>query len=248
MLDQSFPTLLDYLRPFEHGGGYTDDYKAWLSTVETEDELNGGGDIHAPIFESLLSGRHFKTAFEWCAGPAWIGLWLLERGICDELVTGDINPRTVELVKKTAKKHGYKVRSYLSDNMKSIPSWEKFDLVVGGPPNYCNIQESHRHGWLRNDLRAIDRDWNIHADFYNNIRPHLFDHSIMYISEVSPYDKEVYLEKSLYDLREELPINEFVRMTERNGLRIKEAIPYEFSVFIKDDGVDCRMLEIEVKG
>jgi hypothetical protein len=218
------------------------DYQSWIKTVASTPDLNGGGDILAPIFRKILEGRHFNTVFEWCAGPAWIGLWLLETGICDELVTGDVNERSVEMVEKTAKKHNYKVRSYLSDNLESIPEWERFNLVVSNPPNYCNIQKAHPLGFLRDDLRPSDIGWKIHDNFYSSIRPYLLEDSLMYISEVSPYDEEVYFGGKLYDSRAEPPIKEFVEMTERNGLRIGKAIPYDFK---ESGGLDCRMLEIE---
>ena len=144
-------------------------YKKWLKNIEFTRDLNGGGPILAPIFEKILSKRKFDTAFEWCAGPAWIGMWLLENNICKTLVTGDINKKAVHFSRITAKKNNYNVRSYVSDNLKQIPKHEKFDLVVSNPPNYCNIQKSHPLGFLREDLRPSDIDWKIHKDFYNNI-------------------------------------------------------------------------------
>jgi len=217
-------------------------YESWVKTVVSTPDLNGGGVILAPIFGKMLEGKKFNTALEWCAGPAWIGLWLLETGICDELVTVDVNEKSVGMVEETAKKHNYKVRSYLSDNLNSVPKWERFNLVVSNPPNYCNIQKSHPLGFLRDDLRPSDIDWKIHGNFYNSIRPYLFDDSRMFISEVSPYDKEVYLGGKLYDLRPKSPIKEFVEMTEKNNLRIKKATPYSLG----SDEVDLRMLEIEM--
>jgi hypothetical protein len=219
-------------------------YESWVKNVAFTPDLNGGGGTLAPIFGKMLEGKRFNTVFEWCAGPAWIGFWLLETGICNELVTGDVNEKSIGMVEKTAKKHNYNVRSYLSDNLESIPKWERFNLVVSNPPNYCNIQRSHPFGFLRDDLRPSDIGWKIHDNFYGNIRPYLFDDSRMFISEVSPYDKEVYLGGELYDLRPERPIKEFVVMTEKNNLHIKRAIPYSFE---GSGEVDCRILEIETR-
>ena len=127
-------------------------YAKWVETIESTTDLNGGGHILAPIFEGALSKKKFNTVFEWCAGPAWIGMWLLEQKICKNLITGDINEKSIDFVKKSAKKHNYNVKTYVSDNMKSIPKRKKFDLVVSNPPNYCNIQKSHPFGFLRNDI------------------------------------------------------------------------------------------------
>ena len=214
-------------------------YKEWLETIESTPELNGGGTILAPIFKKLLSGRKFGTAFEWCAGPAWIGMWLLENGICETLVTGDINERTVKLVRKTAIRNNYNVRAYISDNLKNIPKDEKFDLVISNPPNYCNIQRSHAFGYMRDDLRPSDVDWKIHKDFYNNISKHLNDDATMFISEVEPYSRHVYLMDQLYDKRDEIPMKVFKKMIRDNGLRIINTTPY------KIEDTDCYILEIQ---
>ena len=213
-------------------------YKEWLETIESTPDLNGGGPILAPIFKKILSGKKFDTAFEWCAGPAWIGMWLLENNICETLVTGDINEKTIDFVQKTAEKYNYDVHSYFSDNLKQIPEHEKFDLVISNPPNYCNIQESHPHGYLRHDLRPSDIDWEIHKDFYKNIGNHLNDDAVMFISEVEPYSKNVYYNGKLYDKRPEIPMKEFQEMTISNNLKIRNKIPYSF------DGHDCYILEI----
>jgi len=213
-------------------------YKEWLKSIESTPDLDGCGPILAPIFEKVLSGKKFNTAFEWCAGPAWIGMWLLENNICESLVTGDINKKTIDFVNKSSKKHNYNVRTYHSDNLKSIPEHEKFDLVISNPPNYCNIQRSHMYGYLRDDLRPSDIDWKIHKNFYKNISKHLNDNAVMFISEIEPYSKEVYFFNELYDKRSEIPMKEFKVMTESNNLKIINKIPYSF------EGLDCYILEI----
>ena len=214
-------------------------YEEWLETIESTPDLDGCGPILAPIFEELLSGKKFNTAFEWCAGPAWIGMWLLENNICNTLVTGDINKETISYVDKSAKKHGYNVRSYHSDNLKQIPKEEKFDLVIANPPNYCNIQEDHVLGYLRHDLRPSDIDWKIHKDFYNNITKHLTDDAVMFISEIEPYSKNVYFNDALYDERPEIPMKDFKKMVSSNNLKIIDEIPYNYS------NTDCCILKIK---
>ena len=214
-------------------------YEEWLETIESTPDLNGGGPLLAPIFAKILSGRKFDTAFEWCAGPAWIGMWLLENNICKTLVTGDVNEKTISFVQKTANKHGYDVRSYVSDNLKQIPKSEKFDLVISNPPNYCNIQRSHQVGYLRDDLRPSDIGWKIHKDFYNNIGEYLNKDSEMFISEVEPYTKNFYIDGELYDKRSEIPMKDFKEMVKSNNLKIVKKIPYTW------DGIDCYILKIE---
>ena len=48
----------------------------------------------------------------------------------------------------------------------------------------------------------------------------------MYISEVEPHEKEVWLEGSLYDVRDRTPMDDFREMTESNGLKIEGTFPY----------------------
>ena len=222
-------------------------YTEWLETVESTPDLNGGGPLLAPIFAKVLSGKKFNTAFEWCAGPAWIGMWLLENNICETLVTGDINRKTVNFVQKTAKKHGYDVRSYISDNLKQIPKSEKFDLVVSNPPNYCNIQQSHPQGHMRNDLRPSDINWEIHKDFYNNIGEYLNKDAEVFISEVEPYTKNFFIEGELYDKRSEIPMKDFRKMVKSGNLIIKEVIPYPIinKIQLTEDLPDCYILRIQ---
>ena len=199
-------------------------YREWLDGVRYTDDLDGGGRSLAPVFHSALEGRKFKRCFEWCAGPAWIGLWLLENGVCEELVTGDINPAAVEMVNLTIAATGANVIAILSDNMDKVDG--KFDLVVGNPPNYCNIQSSHLFGHLRNDLRPSDVEWNIHRDFYANIREHLADGAELWVSEVEPFQAEVHILGQMYDKRPQLPIVEFMDMMAIGGLRLEKVLPF----------------------
>ena len=202
------------------------DYIQWLDTIDEEPELDGAGKLLAPVFAELLYDRKVKTLYEWCCGPSWIGLWLLEQGICQELVVSDISKEAIDCVRRTISKHNYSVRSYLSDNLKDIPKHEKFDIIVANPPNYMNIQESHPLGFLRHDLRPSDIDWKIHIDFYNNIGNYMHTDSNMYISEVEPYKKEVWFMNELYDKRKTEPIKDFKEMLFKNNLKLNHVERY----------------------
>ena len=197
-------------------------YGEWLDRIRYTDDMDGGGRLLAPVFAAALKGRRFKRCFEWCAGPAWIGFWLLEVGICEELVAADINARAVEMVNMTGG-----ATAYLSDNMKTIPKDEKFDLVVSNPPNYCNIQASHPLGYLRHDQRPSDVGWDIHRDFYATIGPYLNVGAELWISEVEPFDRQVWLNGDLYDQRPQLPIIDFANMLNGTGLRLESVKPFK---------------------
>ncbi len=213
------------------------DYESWLEKIISMPSLNGGGPSLAPIFAEVLQGHSYETAFEWCAGPAWIGCLLLEQNICKHLVTGDINPDSVACVEATKKINQYNISPFCSNNMKSIPMYS-FDLVVANPPNYCNIQPAHPFGYLRNDLRPSDIDWQIHLDFYNTITKYLHSSSKLFISEVAVDSLEVIFNDALYDQRNILPIEAFTQMLDKNNLQLIDRHPFTV------DNVPCDILEI----
>lgn len=198
-------------------------YGEWLANIVFTKELDGGGRLLAPFFAEALAGQKFKRCFEWCAGPAWIGFWLLELGIIGELVTGDINPAAVVAVKKTGG-----ATAYLSDNMRSIPSDESFDIVVGNPPNYCDIQPAHTFGHLRRDLRPSDIGWKVHREFYATIGPHLEPGAELWVSEVEPFAEEILFGGEVYDRRPRAPIIDFVDMMAAGGLRLEKIVPFKY--------------------
>jgi hypothetical protein len=83
---------------------------------------------------------------------------------------------------------------------------------------------------LENDLRPHDRGWRIHEAFYANIRNFLMPGAMMLIEEVEPYKKEVFLPNAQkyegpYDIRDEVPMESFERMTSQNGLKIESVFP-----------------------
>jgi len=199
-------------------------YGKWLDGVRYTDDLDGGGRLLAPAFEAALRGRSFKRCFEWCAGPAWIGLWLLENGIIEELVTGDINPAAVEAVRLTAKATGANVTAVVSDNMKGAEG--QFDLIIGNAPSYQNIQADHPMGFLKDDVRTTDTGWKIHREFYRTVSEYLVDGGEIWLSEVEPFSAVVYLGENLYDKRDNVPIVAFLDMMRDGGLMLDKVLPF----------------------
>ena len=177
-----------------------DAYKRWLGTIIGLPNLNGGGPLMARPICEMVKARvscPVDVAFEWCSGPGWLGFYLLEEGVCRELVLADINPDAVACASETVRKKGLgdRARVYLSDNLKDVPDAETFDLVVSNPPNYCNISPSHPLGYLRDDLRPSDVGWEIHRRFYREIGRHLKPGARMFIGEV---DLDKHLTLNIY--------------------------------------------------
>jgi len=191
-------------------------------------KLDGMGTVLAgPIVKFIKKSFHSYESprlFEWCSGPGFIGFALLAEGMCQKLCLADINPLAVECVKKTIIENNLQdsVSYYVSDNFKTIPEGERFNMVVANPPNYFAINPKH-YAWneFKDDLRPNDPGWKIHREFYNNVSRYLNPEALLLISEVEPFKKEVFIPISHpvpYDIRQNLPIDDFKKMVTDGGL------------------------------
>jgi len=132
-------------------------------------DLHGGGLSFGQNFGRVLLmfglGR-CESLFEFCAGPGYIGYWLLANGFCERLSLADINPRAVEVARKTASYNqiSQMVSVYLSDGLREIPREERWDLVVTNPPHLLP------RGAGDKDTKAFDRDWTVHREFYSTVK------------------------------------------------------------------------------
>lgn len=198
--------------------------------VHYRPELDGDGSRQAPEFVKYLRqvghGASLGRAFEWCAGPAFIGFALLREGLIDELVVADVNKRACELVARTIdvnNLHG-RVRVYHSDNLQRLPDHETFDLVVSNPPSYYALNPKHHwYNHYKDDLRPNDRGWDLHRQFYGLIGPHLNAGAQLVIQEVEVYSSVVHIPVGnpvAYDIRPEAPARTFSAMINRAGLEL----------------------------
>jgi predicted RNA methylase len=197
-------------------------------------DLDGDGRNQAPSFVEYIRDRYgrgtrFRRAFEWCAGPGFIGFSLLAEGLVDHLCLADINPEAMEFAKRTVAENrlGDRVSIYISDNLKSVPQSEEFDLVIANPPTFCSINSAHPDYYLLgNDLRANDPDWRIHEDFYAVIGRYLVPGAQVLVQEVEPFETSVSVPSGSltpWDRRPEPPIKRFTDMIARGGLSFQGA-------------------------
>lgn len=214
-------------------------YKTWIFgeiEVHYTDALDGDGSSMAQLFVDYIKANYghrlpFECAFEWCAGPGFIGFALLSAKICKRLVLSDINAKAVEAVNSTVYHNGLDelVAVYHGDNLAAIATHEKFDLVVGNPPNYFCINPAHpAYGALSKDLRPSDPHWDIHRGFYNAIPAFLHEDAVLCIEEVDPYATKCFLPNGdpkeplwgpePFDIRPRPPIEDFVGMISNAGL------------------------------
>jgi hypothetical protein len=130
-------------------------------------ELDGGGRLMRhhfnPVVEHLFG--HVGRAFEFCAGPGFIGFSLLWKGLCDHLVLADVNPRAVAAINETIRLNDLhdKVTVYLSDGLEDIPDHERWDLVVSNPPHFPEQVRGQP------SLILDDPGWRLHRHFYERV-------------------------------------------------------------------------------
>ena len=164
--------LLRRLKPWRSAtfGGIRVSYKA---------HLDGGGSSFGQDFIPFLRGRGMPKvarAFEWCAGPGFIGFSILGHGLCDSLCVADINPEAVVACRRTLDLNGLagQVSVYQSDNLAGIPPSEQWDLVVSNPPHFDENAQ---------DLRSSDGGWRIHRKFFGAVASFLKPGGVIVLQE-----------------------------------------------------------------
>jgi methylase of polypeptide subunit release factors len=148
--------------------------------VSTKRHLDGGGSTFGQGFVPLLRKRNMPKAaraFEWCAGPGFIGFALLGHGLCETLCLADVNPEAVAACRRTVARNGLEAKAavYLSDNLSDIPASEQWDLVVSNPPHFTDSGIGH--------LRYHDPDWRVHRGFFGKIAQHLKPGGVVVLQE-----------------------------------------------------------------
>jgi Methyltransferase small domain len=120
--------------------------------VSYKNHLDGGGRGFGQDFIPLL--LHYSLprqarAFEWCAGPGFIGFSLLAHGLCETLCLADINPEAVQACQCTIADNALSDRAsvYCSDNLRNIPPTEQWDLVVSNPPHFIDDSDPTRKSY-----------------------------------------------------------------------------------------------------
>jgi hypothetical protein len=215
--------------------------------VVYREELDGRGSTLAPAFATFVAERTiapYRCAFEWCAGPGFIGFALLADGLCDHLCLADVNPAAVDCVRRTIERNGLhdRVHVRLGDNLAALPRDARFDLVVGNPPSFHALNPDHpRYARFRDDLRPNDRGWEVHRGFYRDIHRHLLPGAVLHISEVDPDHAEVFVprdEPIPYDVRPCPAGEDFRAMIAEGGLRYVDTNHY----FTDSDGAELAIM------
>ncbi len=115
--------------------------------VSYKQHLDGGGSTFGQDFVPLLRQRGMPKvarAFEWCAGPGFIGFSLLAQELCDTLCLADVNPEAVAACQRSVARNRLeaKVAVYLSDNLEDIPACRA--MGPGGQQPAAFHRQRHR--------------------------------------------------------------------------------------------------------
>jgi len=148
--------------------------------VAYKNHLDGGGSTFGQAFAPVLRGRGMpkvQRAFEWCAGPGFIGFSLLANGLCETLCLADVNGEAVAACARTVRDNALedRVAVYRSDNLKDIPPAEQWDLVVSNPPHFADTSFGQ--------LRYHDPDWRVHRGFFGSVARHLKPGGVVVLQE-----------------------------------------------------------------
>jgi methylase of polypeptide subunit release factors len=148
--------------------------------VAYKSHLDGGGSTFGQAFAPVLRARGMRPvarAFEWCAGPGFIGFSLLAQGLCDTLCLADVNGEAIAACRKTVRDNALqdRVAVYHSDNLEDIPPSEQWDLVVSNPPHFVDTSFGQ--------LRYHDPDWRVHRSFFRSVARHLKAGGVIVLQE-----------------------------------------------------------------
>jgi Methyltransferase small domain len=142
--------------------------------------LDGGGTAFGQDYIPYLRNRGMPRqarTFEWCAGPGFIGFSLLGCCLTETLCLADINPDAVRACRRSINdnKLAGRVDVYRSDNLADIPSFEKWDIVVGNPPHFPDERVGN--------LLLYDPGWRIHREFFSQVGAHLKPGGVIVLQE-----------------------------------------------------------------
>lgn len=118
-----------------------------------------------------------RRLFEWCSGPGFIGFSMLGYELCETVCLADNSPTAVACCKHTVRLNhlGDRVSVYHSNNLKSIPACERWNLVVSNSPQFVRQYQE--------DICAQDPDWDSHREFFNTIHAHLASDGVIVLQE-----------------------------------------------------------------
>jgi hypothetical protein len=182
--------------------------------IRYNEEMEGGGTTFGQEFHNVLAelypNHKFNAAFEWCSGPGFIGFDLLSRDFCQHLYLSDVFRPSLASVRETVENNKEicqdRVSFCHSQSVSQLPDDWKFDLIIGNPPHWDPNSLQFITKINFNCRIAADLDWQIHLDFFQNIKKYMNPGAtILLLEQAFGSDPDC-----------------FRNMIEDNGLRINE--------------------------
>lgn len=125
------------------------------------------------LIKEWYPNRTFERCYEWCSGPATLGFGVLSNNLCKSLCLADVYKPSVDAIKETISTNNLSnVNVYHGHNLDALPSTEKFDLVISNPPHFADPIYQYK---FLDERIYVDKDWNLHKDFFANIHNHLLN-------------------------------------------------------------------------
>jgi methylase of polypeptide subunit release factors len=142
------------------------------------------GQDFIPEITSLYPGRVFDRCLEWCAGPGFIGYGLLSAGIINHVTMMDISSDALSDAEMTANYQLNGVRDKVTTiHAGCVAGLEgQFDLIVANPPH----MREKTFGQINSrypERIYLDPEWNIHREFYSNIKNNLAPEGVILLCE-----------------------------------------------------------------
>ena len=150
--------------------------------------LDGGGSTqYLDFLDYLLStGKKYNSGLEWCSGLGAIGFSILDADICENMVFMDSYGPAEEYTLYNAKENNIsdRVKFFGVDMIQKLPKDIKFDLVMGNPPHCESIPKEITDVNVHAERLVLDRNWDIHREFFQNIPNYLNPGADIILSEI----------------------------------------------------------------
>ena len=167
-------------------------YKTNDIPIYYTEETNGGGSFflidYIDYFKEYYPNKKFHNALEWCAGPGFIGFGMLSCDVCDNITFLETYDKAINLLQKTINDSSINNATIVhADNVQALDG--KYDLIVGNPPHFCEYQLMQKNAYYSNHSKenweriAVDTNWDIHREFFTNIKEHMAPDCLILLAE-----------------------------------------------------------------
>ena len=151
----------------------------------------GGSTQYKDFLNAITTEKKYNNCLEWCAGLSAIAFSLLDAGIAENIVLMDVYEPALIKAQENAKDNNIvdNVSIRVCDKIDSLPITDKFDLVVSNPPHAISgnlIEDLHDYEGSEKDWiyrLTVDKNWELHKEFFKNITRYLNSNADLYISE-----------------------------------------------------------------